>query len=112
DARRLRRADAGVLSARRLLRHVVLLFSDPRLAEGLDGVLLAGEFRLGRGDLLLRAQDAHARGEPDIGRGLRLRAVPPDQPVSRWGDGVVFEFRLDAARFVVCREVVRYEKYG
>src|SRR5262245_52006686 len=107
DARWLRRADAGFLSAWRLLPHVAPLFSDPRLVEGLDRVLLAGEFRVGRGDLLLRAPDDVARGRTDRGRGLCLRAVPPDQPVSARGDGGVFEFRLDAACFVVRREIAR-----
>src|SRR5262245_23932763 len=65
DARGLRRADAGLLSAWRILRHVDLLFSDPRLVEGLDRVLLVGEFRVGRGDLLLRAPDDVARRESD-----------------------------------------------
>ena len=107
DAWRLRRADAGLLPARRLLRHVALLFSDPRLVKGLDRVLLVGEFRVGCGDLLLRAPDDVARGESAGGRGLRLRAVPPDQSVSARGDGGVFELHLDTACSVIRREAAR-----
>src|SRR5262245_9035247 len=107
DAWRLRSADAGLLPARRLLRHVALLFSDPRLVKGLDRILLVGEFRVGCGYLLLRSPDDVAGGESNGGRGLRLRAVPPDQSISARRGGGVFELHLDTACFVIRRETAR-----